>query len=118
MSNAQSVFARIDRGDPAALAELFARDASMTFGNLDPMNGRKAIATGCAAFLASIASLRHHIVNQWVVGQDTIAEAEVTYTRHDGTEVTIPTASIWRCAANGLITSYRVFLDLTPVFAP
>lgn len=117
MTNPQSIFARIDSGDADAFAALFAPDATMTFGNGESMKGRNAIATGCAAFLTSIAGLRHRIVNQWVVGEYTIAEAEVTYARHDGREVTVPTVSIWRSAADGSITNYRVFLDLTPVFA-
>ncbi|OBK65562.1 nuclear transport factor 2 family protein [Mycobacterium sp. 1165178.9] len=116
MTNPQSIFARIDEGDADAFAKLFARDATMTFGNGEPMRGRNAIARGSAAFLTSIAGLRHRIVNQWVVGEDTIAEAEVTYTRHDAREVTVPTVSIWRSAGDGSITNYRVFLDLTPVF--
>lgn len=118
MTNAQYIFAAIDRRDAAALAKLFAHDAVMTFGNRDPMRGRNAIATGSAAFLTSIAGLRHRIINQWVVGQDTIAETEVTYTRRDGGKVTIPAVSIWRTAVDGMIANYRVFVDLAPVFAP
>lgn len=118
MTDAQSVFALIDKRDAAVLAELFTQDATMTFGNLEPMSGRNAIAAGTADFLSSIAGLGHRIVNQWVVGQDTIVETAVTYTRHDGKEVTIPAVSIWRVAADGLITNYRVFVDLAPVFAP
>ncbi|OBH12933.1 hypothetical protein A5695_15050 [Mycobacterium sp. E1747] len=117
MRNPESIFAQIDRRDADAFAALFARDATMTFGNGEPMKGRNAIANGSSAFFSSIAGLRHRIVNKWVAGEDTIAEARVTYTRHDGMEVTVPTVSIWRSAADGSITNYRVFLDLTPVFA-
>lgn len=118
MTGAPSLFARMDRRDAAALAELFAQDATVTIGNREPIAGHSAVATGSAAFLTSIAGLCHRIINQWVVWQDTIAETMVTYTRHDGSTVTIPTVSIWRAAADGLITNYRVFVDLAPVLAP
>jgi len=50
------------------------------------------------------------------VGDATIAETAVTYTRKDGIGVTVPVVTIYR-AAGELIDEYRVFLDLTPVFA-
>lgn len=104
MTSAHSLFKRIDSMDPAGIAELFPHNATMTFGNSEPMTGRNAIAVGSAAFFTSIAGLRHHINNQWIVGQDTIVETAVTYTRHDGTKVTIPAVSIWREDTAGFIT--------------
>jgi ketosteroid isomerase-like protein len=118
MTSVQAVFAHIDRRDRAAVAQLFAEDATMTFGNQAAMHGREAIAAGSVAFWTSIAGLSHRVINDWVVGQDTIVEAAVTYTRRDGNHVTIPAVSIWRTAPDGLITDYRVFVDLAPVFTP
>ncbi|MFF1821648.1 hypothetical protein ACFVWG_30375 [Kribbella sp. NPDC058245] len=48
----------------------------------------------------------------------TIAETDVTYTGLDGKDVTVPAISIWDIDDAGLITDYRIFVDLTPVFAP
>ncbi|OBF36725.1 hypothetical protein A5724_12715 [Mycobacterium sp. ACS1612] len=116
MADTESIFTRIDSMDPSYFAELFAQDATLTFGNGEPMVGRDAIATGSAIFFTTIAGLRHRIINQWFAEHDTIAETAVTYTRHDGREVTVPAVSIWSAAANGLIRDYRIFADLTPVF--
>ncbi len=69
------------------------------------------------AFFATIDGMRHDIVNEWVVGTDTIVELTVTYTRKDGRRVAIPVASIWTVGDSGLIDEYRVFFDLAPVFA-
>ena len=41
----------------------------------------------------------------------------MTYTRKDGADVTVPVVTIYRTGEGGLITDYRVFLDLAPVFA-
>ena len=45
-------------------------------------------------------------------------EANVTYTRDDDREVTVPVVTIYRTNANDLIADYRVYIDLAPVFAP
>lgn len=117
MIDTESIFALIDSMDSAGFAGLFAQNATLTFGNGEPMVGRDAIATGSAAFWTNIAGLRHRIINQWVFMHDSIAETAVTYTRQDGNEVTVPAVSIWRAETDGLIGNYRIFVDLAPVFA-
>lgn len=97
--------------DPAETVALLADDARMTFGNAEPLVGHDAIVGGAQAFFAAIR-------NVWTVGADTIAETDVTYTRHDGKDVTIPVVSIWRVDVDDRIVDYRVFYDVAPVFAP
>ncbi len=46
-----------------------------------------------------------------------MAELEVTYDRLDGSSTSIPVVSIWHTGPDGLIDDYRVFFDLTPVYA-
>lgn len=118
MADARTIFDKIDSRDPHALADLFAEDATMVFGNGEPMVGRAAVVAGSEAFLATVRGLRHHLRNEWTVADTTIAETDVTYTRLDGKDVTLPVVSIWHRGGAGLITDYRVFLDLAPVYAP
>jgi ketosteroid isomerase-like protein len=112
------VFKTIDTMRPDSITAMYADDARVVFGNAEPLVGRKAITAGIENFFATINGLRHHVVNDWRVHTDTIAEAEVTYSRTDGTNVSVPVVSIWRTGDDGLITDYRVFFDLTPVYAP
>jgi len=118
MHTARSIFQKVDTMDPHALDEVFAEDARMIFGNSEPLVGREAIAAGCGTFMSTLQGLRHRILNEWSVGADTIAETEVTYTRLDGKEISIPGVSIWQVRDDGLIAEYRVFYDPAPVFAP
>jgi ketosteroid isomerase-like protein len=111
------VFALIDHGDADGFAALFAPDGRFTFGNANPVLGPPAIAEAVAAFFSSIRSLRHHIVNHWEVAADTVVELLVKYHRLDGKTVTVPVVSIWTVDGAGLITNYRVFVDLAPLFA-
>ena len=46
-----------------------------------------------------------------------LVEVEVTYRRLDDKSVSVPAASIWHARDDGLIEDYRVFFDLTPVYA-
>jgi hypothetical protein len=43
-------------------------------------------------------------------------EAHVTYTRKDGSGVTVPVVTIYRAPA-GPIDDYRIFIDLAPLLA-
>jgi SnoaL-like domain len=117
MPSAQTVFGVVDSMDPAATANLLAEDAQMRFGNADPLVGHEAIIAGATAFFGAIRKIHHTIRNVWTVGADTIAETDVTYTRHDGKDVTIPVVSIWRVDVDDRIEDYRVFYDVGPVFA-
>lgn len=111
------VFAAVDAMKADALVELFAEDGRFVFGNNDPLHGHTAIAAGLEGFFASIQGLRHELVHEWNVQADTIVESRVTYTRLDGSTVTVPGVSIWHLGDDGLITDYRVFVDLAPLYA-
>jgi ketosteroid isomerase-like protein len=114
----EHVFRTIDTMDAAAVADLFADEATVVFGNGEPMVGRDAVRAGIGGFFSTIAGLRHQIVNAWLVDADTIAETEVTYRRLDGREAAISAVSIWHTATDGRIDDYRIFVDLAPLYAP
>ncbi|MGW4404978.1 nuclear transport factor 2 family protein [Nonomuraea sp. NPDC004702] len=112
------VFQVVDSFDPDKFAELLAEDATLVFGNAEPMVGRAAVAAGLRTFYSTIGGLRHQIVRDWQAGADTIAETEVTYRRLDGKEAAVVAVSIWRTRDDGLISDYRIFADLAPVYEP
>jgi ketosteroid isomerase-like protein len=111
------VFGLVDDQDAAAVAALFAADGSITFGNNPPLVGAEQIEAGIRGFYGTIGGLSHDVVQEWNMDGDSVIELRVTYTRRDGATVTIPCVSIWNRAADGLIATYRVYFDLTPVYA-
>jgi ketosteroid isomerase-like protein len=113
----RDLFALVDTMDVATISALFAEDAQVAFGNSQPFVGIERIRTGLTAFFDTIAGLRHDIVNEWNVGDDTIVEFEITYARKDGRQVTIPCVTIFHVDAAGKIDAYRVYFDVTPIYA-
>lgn len=117
MVDASRVFEIVDSSDAALFATLFAEDGRIIFGNAEPIVGRAAIEAGVGEFFTTIKALHHRVVNEWVSGRDTVVELEVTYDRLDGKSVSVPVVSIWTVDDQGLIAHYRIFFDLTPVYA-
>jgi ethanolamine ammonia-lyase large subunit len=110
-----TLFQDIDSMDPDRFAGHLAEGVTFRFGNADPVIGREAVRDAWAQFCASLDGVRHALVDQWDAGTATIAEAEVTYTRKDGSTVTLPVATIYR--GDDLIEDYRIFMDVAPLFA-
>ncbi|GAB3880333.1 nuclear transport factor 2 family protein [Microbispora bryophytorum] len=111
------VFRSVDPFDPDEFGRLLAEDATMVFGNAEPLAGREAIVAGLREFYSTIGGLQHRIVRSWQVDADVIAETEVTYRRLDGKDASAVAVSIWRTRDDGLISDYRIFVDLAPVYA-
>jgi ketosteroid isomerase-like protein len=114
----------VDRKDADAFAAAFTDDAWLRFGNNARLEGREAIREGIAGFFQAMRALRHEFVHGWVAGDTLINEAVVTYTRHDGAEVSVPAVTIFRLVppprrVGGVMADQcRIYVDLAPLFAP
>lgn len=118
MPNSVSFFAKVDAMDVAAVDPVLADDVRMVFGNGEPMIGREAVLAGNAGFFTTIAGMSHRVLREWTVGPETVVETDVTYTRLDGKEVTLPAITIWVVDSSDRIIDLRIFADLAPVFTP
>jgi ketosteroid isomerase-like protein len=110
-----TLFADIDSMDPDRFADHLADDVVFRFGNGDPVHGRAAVRDVWAGFCAGIDGVAHEPIAQWEHDDATIAEANVTYTRKDGSQVTLPVVTIYR--GDDQIRDYRIFMDVAPLFA-
>lgn len=116
MSTTTVVLADVDRMDAKAFASHLAEDCTLRYANNDEVVGRDAIEVAIAGFFSTIKGIRHHIVEHWDVDDTTIVQLEATYTRMDDRQVTLPAVTIYRRGAD-LIDEYRVYVDLSPVYA-
>jgi ketosteroid isomerase-like protein len=111
----RKVFATFDAQDVSGLAEFVTDDVEVRLGNADTINDKTAFVDAVKAFLASIAGVRHEILNVYRDGDAAIVEFDVHYTRHDGDVVTLPCCNVFRLR-DGLIAEYRSYIDATPVY--
>lgn len=110
------LLADVDRMDAKAFASYLAEDCVLRFANADEVVGRDAIEEGIAGFFTTIKGISHHVVGQWDVDDTTIVQFEATYTRMDDRKVTVPAVTIYRSSGD-LIDDYRIYVDLTPIYA-
>jgi hypothetical protein len=115
------LFDAVDALDAKTFAERFTEDGTFRFGNARAVAGRPQIEESVAGFFSMIGGLKHEIVGvwsgAWEGGPVTSVETMVTYRRKDATVTDpIPATSTLRMRGD-LIADFRVFADISPVFA-
>ena len=110
------LFAAIDAKNTEAFLAYLAEEAVFRFGSAPETAGHESIRDGVNGFFASIAGSSHAIGN--VVDSDTtlFCEGEVTYERHNGTEITLPFANVFELDGER-ISHYKIYIDIAPLYA-
>ena len=110
------LFASIDAMDTEGFLGFIAPDAEFRFGSTPPVKGHDGIRAAVEGFFSSFAALSHNL--QRVVADDNgvVCEGEVTYTRHDGSNITLPFCNVFD-VDDGLISLYRIYIDVAPLYA-
>ncbi len=111
------LLACVDARDTAAFLAFLHDDASFRFANQAAARGREAILAAVEGFFGTVRGLRHDITGAWALPGRAGCEGRVTYTRHDGSQVTLPFANVFDIRGDR-IAAYRVYIDATPLFAP
>ena len=115
-SDVGGLFAAIDANDTASFVGYLTEDAAFRFGSAPPVHGREAIREAVESFFATIAGCRHTIRNSLQSGTTLVCEGEVTYRRHDDSEITVPFADIFEYEED-LIADYKIYIDIAPLYS-
>ena len=115
------LFRTIDSMDAKTFAEAFTEDGTFRFGNSEPVAGTQQVQQSVSEFFSLIGGLSHNITGVWSgvweKGEVKSVEAEVTFTRRDGSWTQpLPVTSTLRME-EGRISHYAVFMDVSPLFA-
>ena len=111
------LFRYIDAKDSDKWLEFLTPDASFRFGNGAVVEGKDAIRESVCAFFASISALRHELADVWNHPDAVICRGEVTYTRLDGSTLTIPFVNVLKLDGS-LIRNYLVYADVSELYSP
>ena len=113
---ASQVYEAVDSKDEQRLAHFLTENCTFVYANSDPVVGRENIAESSKHFLALIAGIKHQLLDVWAVNDVIVSRLEVTYTRKDGSTLTVPAVTIWR-VRDKQIEDYRIYIDVAPLFA-
>ena len=112
----EAIFADVDAMNADTFVAHLTPDGRFQFGNGEPTIGQQATRDYVAGFFSSINGLRHQVIGIFQQENVITVELSIDYTRKDGKVVTLPCANIFRMEGP-LVRDYRVFMDVTPIFA-
>lgn len=110
------LFAAIDAKDTEQFLEYLSESPRFRFGSAPAVEGRAAVRDAVQAFFDSIAGLEHSLSASASVGTTLFTEGDVTYTRHDGSTITLPFADVFELR-DGRIADYKIYMDIGPLYA-
>ncbi len=113
----QKVYETVDAKDAAGFVRYFTDDGSFYYGNTPPVTGHETIRDFVAGFFGHIDALSHSVSDSWFQERHVISRGEVTYTRKDGSQVTVPFANVFDMDGDK-ITRYQSYVDITPLVNP
>lgn len=110
------LFGSIDGQDADKFVSFLTPDATFRFGSSPAVIGRVPIAEAVDGFFGTIDGCRHRLTNTWGGDGTLVCEGEVTYRRHDGSEITLPFANVFDMDGE-LISAYKIYVDVGPLYA-
>lgn len=112
----EEYFADVDAMNLDGFVERHTDDAVVSFNDNPPANGKDEIRATIGGFWEMIDGLSHEIRERYEDGDTVILESDVTYTRKDGQQVTVRTASVLHRDGD-LIDRLVFYNDPSPIFA-
>lgn len=107
------LFESIDEQNVDRYLRFLTDDAIFRFGSAEPVKGQAEIREAVSEF---IASCRHALGTILADNGTMVCEGEVTYTRHDESEITLPFVNVFEFEGE-LISHYKIYADSEPLYA-
>jgi ketosteroid isomerase-like protein len=108
-------FKTIDAQDSKAFAALFDEAGEFRFGNAPGVVGPAAVEQAVAGFFGSIGGLSHRLIQTWEGKDSWVVEGEVTYTRKNGSKLTVPFCDIFRMRGTK-VKAWLIFMDIGQLY--
>jgi len=114
----RDMFAHIDRMDTPALLSSLAPDVVFQFGSAAAVTGRERVGEIVSGVFGGLRSISHEFLNIWQFDDVSVCRVATTYGLPDGRSKTLPAAVILKRGAGGLVADYRIYQDVSPLWAP
>ena len=111
----EELFRIIDAVDTERFRAICTENPTFRFGNAEPSVGYAAVAATQRGFAESVADMRHEVLKSWEHDDALIVEGKVTFTRHDGTSLTVPFADIFSLEG-GKVRDTHIYMDASGLF--
>ncbi len=112
----ERLFESIDGKDVPGFLSFLTVDAEFRFANNPSAYGRDEIGAVVGGFLGAIGGSKHRLIHAWKDEETAACEGEVTYTRHDGSTLTLPFVNVFYMR-DGSIARYLIYIDNSALFA-
>lgn len=112
----EAIFSALDRKDLGTFLNYLSPSCRLQYGNYSAVEGHDAIREIVGKFLEEIAESQHTITERWQIGHSVICHGDLAHTRRDGKKITLPAAHILTLD-EGVICDYRVYVDMSPLYA-
>lgn len=109
------LFEAIDSFDTDTFVSYLDEDAVLRFGNMPAVTGKENIYQFIDGFFKSIKAIKHDQIEIWEVDNVSIMNGRVTYTRHDGSQLIVPFANIFKMRGDK-VKDYLVFVDTSALY--
>jgi hypothetical protein len=109
------LFAAIDRFDTETFASYLDEEARFKFANIPVITGKNNIFEFVAGFFQSIKGIKHKNFEIYELEGIRFVLANVTYTRLDGTTLSVDFANTFKLKGNK-IKDYLIFIDNSELF--
>jgi ketosteroid isomerase-like protein len=109
------LFKCIDSKASQGFTQYLSEDGVFCLGNSSEVHGRKPVMQTVEAFFKSIRGLHHTLEQIWNQRDTVISHGMVTYTRHDGSSLTVPFANIFTLSSDR-VSCYLIFVDVSALY--
>jgi ketosteroid isomerase-like protein len=107
--------ATIDAKDTKGFLSYIDPDGEFRFANGPSVTGHGPIGAAVDGFWASIRGSEHRIMRVWGDADSSVCEGLCTYTRHDGSTVTLPFVDVLHFRGDKA-AKYFIYMDVRPLY--
>lgn len=112
-----AIFAADAALDLDGFMALLTENVRLSIGSQPPLQGHAAVRQAIAGLFGLMrAGIRHRLVTRFGTPDGMLAyQAEADFALQTGRDVTVGYVNVLHTAADGRISDYRIFIDLSPL---